>query len=167
MSASDSARDSLFAQFCEVTDLEEIFSSFTALCRETGVDSNSYDEVYPALKRALTAWKPASIWQLLDKRASLPEYDSQQACRGKRVLVVGAGPVGLRLAIEVALLGAKVDLVEKRGSFSRNNSLHLWPFLITDLRSLGTKKFYGKFATGSLDHICKFNSYMCKFNSYM
>ena len=72
-----------------------------------------------------------------------------------RVLVVGAGPVGLRAAIEAALLGAKVDLVEKRTDFSRNNSLHLWPFLINDLRALGAKKFYGKFASGNIDHICE------------
>ena len=153
--SSDLACDRLFAQFCEVTDLGEIFSSFRALCQETGADAESYEELYPALKRSLTAWKPQSIWQLLDQRAALPEYDSQLACRGRRVLVVGAGPVGLRLAVEAALLGARVDLVEKRDSFSRNNSLHLWPFLITDLRNLCAKKFYGKFASGSLDHICE------------
>ena len=151
----DQASDRLFAQFCEATTLDGIVSSFRALCEETGVGAISYDQFYPDLKRSLTAWKPQSIWQLLDKRAALPEYDSQLACCGKRVLVVGAGPVGLRLAIEVALLGAKVDVVEKRDSFSRNNSLHLWPFLITDLRNLGAKKFYGKFASGTLDHISK------------
>ena len=150
----DQTSDRLFAQFCEATTLDDIVSSFRALCEETGVGASSYNQLYLDLKRSLTTWKPQSIWQLLDKRAALPEFDSQLACCGKRVLVVGAGPVGLRLAIEVALLGAKVDVVEKRVSFSRNNSLHLWPFLITDLRNLGAKKFYGKFASGSLEHIC-------------
>eukprot|EP00061_Rhincodon_typus_P017587 g46345.t1 len=68
-------------------------------------------------------------------------------------LVLGAGPCGLRTAIELAFLGAKVIVVEKRESFSRNNVLHLWPFTIHDLRALGAKKFYGKFCSGSLDHI--------------
>lgn len=68
-------------------------------------------------------------------------------------LVVGAGPCGLRAAIELALLGACVVLLEKRDSFSRNNVLHLWPFTIHDLRALGAKKFYGRFCTGTLDHI--------------
>lgn len=68
-------------------------------------------------------------------------------------LVVGAGPCGLRVAIELALLGAHVVLLEKRDSFSRNNVLHLWPFTIHDLRMLGAKKFYGRFCTGMLDHI--------------
>ena len=148
-------RDRLFAQFSEATDLDQILSSFQALCQETQVDASGYESVYPSLKAGLTAWKPLSIWELLDARAKLAEYESQNACRGRRVLVVGAGPVGLRMAIEAALLGARVDLVEKRCSFSRSNSLHLWPFLITDLRNLGAKKFYGRFATGSLDHICR------------
>lgn len=70
--------------------------------------------------------------------------------------MVGAGPCGLRVAIELALLGARVVLVEKRDSFSRNNVLHLWPFTIHDLRALGAKKFYGRFCTGTLDHISEF-----------
>lgn len=36
---------------------------------------------------------------------------------------------------------------------SRNNVLHLWPFVIEDLRSLGAKKFFGKFCAGAIDHI--------------
>lgn len=70
-------------------------------------------------------------------------------------LVVGAGPCGLRAAVELALLGARVVLVEKRTKFSRHNVLHLWPFTIHDLRALGAKKFYGRFCTGTLDHISK------------
>lgn len=46
-------------------------------------------------------------------------------------------------------------LVEKRKKFSRHNVLHLWPFTIHDLRALGAKKFYGRFCTGTLDHISK------------
>lgn len=59
----------------------------------------------------------------------------------------------MRTAIELAFLGAKVVVVEKRDTFSRNNVLHLWPFTIHDLRGLGAKKFYGKFCAGSIDHI--------------
>ncbi|NXX53781.1 MICA2 monooxygenase, partial [Scopus umbretta] len=68
-------------------------------------------------------------------------------------LIIGGGPCGLRTAIELAFLGAKVVVVEKRDTFSRNNVLHLWPFTIHDLRGLGAKKFYGKFCAGSIDHI--------------
>ena len=68
---------------------------------------------------------------------------------------MGAGPVGLRLAIECALLGARCLVVEKRDRFSRHNVLHLWPYVITDLKNLGAKVFYGKFATGQIEHISK------------
>lgn len=50
-------------------------------------------------------------------------------------------------------MGAKVVVIEKRDSFSRNNVLHLWPYTIHDLRGLGAKKFYGKFCAGAIDHI--------------
>lgn len=73
-------------------------------------------------------------------------------------LVLGAGPCGLRTAIELSLLGAQVVVLEKREAFSRNNVLHLWPFSISDLRGLGAKTFYGKFCTGSLDHISEWLS---------
>lgn len=44
-------------------------------------------------------------------------------------------------------------VIEKRDRLSRNNVLHLWPFVIEDLRMLGAKKFFGKFCAGSIDHI--------------
>ncbi|VDP84900.1 unnamed protein product [Echinostoma caproni] len=34
-----------------------------------------------------------------------------------------------------------------------NNVLHLWPYLIEDLRALGAKTFFGKFCAGSIDHV--------------
>ena len=70
--------------------------------------------------------------------------------------MIGAGPCGLRSAIEAQLLGAKVVVVEKRDRISRNNVLHLWPFVIHDLRCLGAKKFFGRFCAGAIDHISKF-----------
>lgn len=72
-----------------------------------------------------------------------------------KVLIIGAGPCGLRTAIECAFLGAKTVIVEKRDRFSRNNVLHLWPYLISDLKNLGAKKFFGKFCAGTIDHISK------------
>lgn len=145
-----------FIDFSESSDLPVIHSSFTTLCNAIDIDPQCYNGFYKSLKSKLHQWKCKALWQMLDARASLPEYAHQSACAGRRVLVIGAGPVGLRLAIEVALLGAEVDVVEKRSSFSRNNVLHLWPFLIDDLRGLGAKRFYGKFCAGAIDHVCKF-----------
>ena len=61
----------------------------------------------------------------------------------------------MRLAIECSFLGCDVIIVEKRRYFSRNNVLHLWPFVIDDLKRLGAKKFYGSFCAGAIDHISK------------
>ena len=155
---SQCSAEQLFNQFCDSNDFREILQLFSSLCSQLEIDPNQYDGFYPLLKGSLTSWKATSLFQMLDARASLPEYNGQRACAGKRMLVVGAGPVGLRGAIELALLGARVDLVEKRPDFQRNNSLHLWPFLITDLRNLGAKKFYGKFASGAIDHVCEFSA---------
>lgn len=80
-------------------------------------------------------------------------------------LIIGAGPCGLRTAIDLSLLGAKVIVIEKRDAFSRNNVLHLWPFTIHDLRGLGAKKFYGKFCAGAIDHISKYNHFSCWISS--
>ena len=105
-------------------------------------------------------WKGERLLRTLLQRSSLPEHreyfgdNGDCICKGKRILVIGAGPVGLRFAIEAAFMGAQVDLVEMRDSFSRNNCLHLWPFLVEDLKSLEAKMFYGKFCSGQLDHIC-------------
>lgn len=144
-----------FTAFSDASNLKDIVSSFKSLCQEIGLDQeqNHYDNFYFSLKERLQQWRCMALWKLLDSRASLPEYSNSTACRGKRVLVIGAGPVGLRAAIEASLLGAMVDVVEKRDSFSRNNVLHLWPYLIDDLKSLGAKKFYGKFCAGAIDHI--------------
>ncbi len=79
----------------------------------------------------------------------------QPACQ---VLIVGAGPCGLRMAIEARLLGARVTVVEMRNYVTRNNVLHLWPSVIHDLKSIGTKLFFRRFCIGSIDHISKFLS---------
>ena len=151
-------QEDLFNQFHKSTDFQEILSTFQSLCNALDLDCNSNqhnNNFYAVLRKKLTAWRTRALYPLLDARAALPEYDNQQVCQGKRVLIVGAGPVGLRSAIEAALLGAAVDVVEKRTDFSRNNCLHLWPFVVTDLKNLGAKVFYSKFASGGIDHISK------------
>lgn len=67
-------------------------------------------------------------------------------------LIIGGGPCGLRTAIELQMLGGRhVVVIEKRDRFSRNNVLHLWPFVIADLKMLAAKKFYGKFCAGKVN----------------
>ncbi|KAK3597319.1 hypothetical protein CHS0354_010956 [Potamilus streckersoni] len=143
----------LFNNFVNSSTCKNILSSFTALCEAVGLKHADHRYFYRRLKSRINSWQAQSLWVKLDKRASHKEYRKQESCANTRVLIIGGGPCGLRTAIEVALLGGKAVVLEKRDRFSRNNVLHLWPFLITDLRNLGAKKFFGKFCAGAIDHI--------------
>ncbi|XP_063052869.1 F-actin-monooxygenase mical2b isoform X2 [Engraulis encrasicolus] len=143
----------LFETFIQASTCKGTLQAFNILCRQLDLDPSDYSAFYRNLKRAVTSWKATPLWNKLDKRASHKEYKKGTACPDTRCLIIGGGPCGLRTAIELALLGAKVVLIEKRDSFSRNNVLHLWPYTIHDLKELGAKKFYGKFCAGAIDHI--------------
>ncbi|XP_039941275.1 F-actin-monooxygenase MICAL1 isoform X1 [Hirundo rustica] len=142
----------IFERFLRAGECREVLGCFVELCQQLGLQGTGL-QLYHGLKAALNYWNAKALWSKLDKKAGHKDYDQGTACAGTKCLVVGAGPCGLRAAIELALLGARVVLLEKRDSFSRNNVLHLWPFTIHDLRALGAKKFYGRFCTGTLDHI--------------
>eukprot|EP00095_Tigriopus_kingsejongensis_P008831 maker-scaffold280_size224562-snap-gene-1.14 protein:Tk08831 transcript:maker-scaffold280_size224562-snap-gene-1.14-mRNA-1 annotation:"protein-methionine sulfoxide oxidase mical isoform x2" len=143
----------IFDRFCNASTLKSILKSHRYLCEVLRVKPGPVPYFYPRLKSKLKTWKAQALWTKFDKRASHKVYKGGKVCAGQRVLVIGAGPCGLRTAIEAQLLGAKVVVIEKRDRFSRNNVLHLWPYNIVDLRGLGAKKFYGKFCAGAIDHI--------------
>ncbi|KAK6034795.1 hypothetical protein COOONC_27700 [Cooperia oncophora] len=142
----------LFDNFIVASTFRSIQNSFYQLCVALDIDPTDAINVYRKL-RLLNDWKAQKLWKLLDKKWELAEYKKQRAGELLNVLVIGAGPCGLRSAIECALLGCRVVLVEQRDRFSRNNVLHLWEFVIQDLKSLGAKIFYPKFCTGSIEHI--------------
>ncbi|XP_030282403.1 protein-methionine sulfoxide oxidase mical3a isoform X3 [Sparus aurata] len=143
----------LFDNFVQASTCKGTLKAFQELCDHLEVKPTESRIFYHKLKSKLNYWKAKALWAKLDKRAALKEYKKGRACANSKCLIIGAGPCGLRTAIELAFLGAKVVLLEKRDAFSRNNVLHLWPFTIQDLRGLGAKKFYGKFCAGAIDHI--------------
>ncbi|XP_062418865.1 protein-methionine sulfoxide oxidase mical3a isoform X3 [Pungitius pungitius] len=143
----------LFDNFVQGTTCKGTLKAFQELCDHLEVKPCEYRVFYHKLKSKLNYWKAKALWAKLDKRASQKEYKKGRVCANSKCLIIGAGPCGLRTAIELGFLGAKVVLLEKRDAFSRNNVLHLWPFTIQDLRGLGAKKFYGKFCAGAIDHI--------------
>ncbi|XP_015193670.2 F-actin-monooxygenase mical2b-like isoform X3 [Lepisosteus oculatus] len=143
----------LFENFVQASTGKGTIQAFNILCRQLELDPLDFKSFYAKLKSKVTTWKAKALWNKLDKRASHKEYKKGNACTGTKCLIIGGGPCGLRTAIELALLGAKVVVIEKRDTFSRNNVLHLWPYTIHDLRGLGAKKFYGKFCAGAIDHI--------------
>lgn len=89
-------------------------------------------------------WKAKRLWEKLDTRCTRADYASR-ACgetsrlRDQLVVVVGAGPCGLRLAIELTMLGARVTVVERRQEFTRLNQLHLWSWCGEEIKDLGAR----------------------------
>ncbi|XP_060047358.1 F-actin-monooxygenase MICAL3 isoform X7 [Erinaceus europaeus] len=143
----------LFDRFVQATTCKGTLKAFQELCDHLDLKPRDYRSFYHKLKSKLNYWKAKALWAKLDKRGSHKDYKKGKACTNTKCLIIGAGPCGLRTAIDLSLLGAKVVVIEKRDAFSRNNVLHLWPFTIHDLRGLGAKKFYGKFCAGAIDHI--------------
>ncbi|XP_065222209.1 F-actin-monooxygenase Mical isoform X2 [Planococcus citri] len=143
----------LFDKFCGAATLKTILCNYRNLCEILNLKPTNFPQFYPKLKSKLCSWRAQALWNKFDKRANHKCYNRGKACPNTRVLIIGAGPCGLRAAIEAQLLGAKVVVIEKRDRMTRNNVLHLWPFVIHDLRALGAKKFFGKFCAGSIDHI--------------
>ncbi|XP_023406606.2 F-actin-monooxygenase MICAL2 isoform X1 [Loxodonta africana] len=143
----------IFQNFVQAPTCKGTLQAFNILTRHLDLDPLDHRNFYSKLKSKVTTWKAKALWHKLDKRGSHKEYKRGKSCMNTKCLIIGGGPCGLRTAIELAYLGAKVVVVEKRDTFSRNNVLHLWPFTIHDLRGLGAKKFYGKFCAGSIDHI--------------
>ena len=120
-------------------------------------------ELYHALKSALAPrlnFRVGKIFPTLDARlAAAHKLRSsvgglQGALPAYRVLVCGAGPVGLRSAVEAAMLGLEVLVVEKRASFSRANIITTWDETMADLLALGAKIYRPNLcSTGNPKHV--------------
>ncbi|PRP77567.1 protein MICAL-3-like [Planoprotostelium fungivorum] len=131
------------------------FNEYRDLCLQSaGKEKIEYG---PALSELLFEQTPIAanyllkrVWETINNRKHSSEYQSSD-CSHVKALVVGAGISGLRTAIEFALLGCRVTVIEKRLEFTRLNILHMWPFVVQDLRALGAKEFWGKFGIGGLD----------------
>ena len=111
----------------------------------------------------MKSWKGINLLdKLIAKSENAVYYPTRKAAhtlkkgvrvsKGKKCLIIGAGPCGIRAAIEMAFLGGDVHVIDSRKEFFRNNILHLWPFCIADLKALGAKSFFGKFCSGAIDH---------------
>ncbi|KAL4158464.1 hypothetical protein PRNP1_004240 [Phytophthora ramorum] len=139
-----------FKSFDAAQNLIETLSSFNKLLTECGLSGVKVDEpwrVYNHIKAGVYSklgFRHKQLFKLLDARFNLDVYKRKPAAK-KRVCIIGAGPVGLRAAVETALLGGQVVVLEKRKHFSRENILHLWPWVVQDLTALGAKVFFPSF----------------------
>lgn len=78
------------------------------------------------------------LWERLDARLTGADY-RERPLSDHNAVVVGAGPVGLRAALELRLLGAEVVVLERRRAFDRVNRLHLWRWCGEDLKGWAAK----------------------------
>jgi len=155
----------LFETFRTAEDPRDIFSSFVDLLRRASPQQFTLaegEQVTSGTLRsphwsALTSrfpyehvrlllgshWKAKQLWKKLDERVARPGYTSSLCSEGRlsgrHAVIVGAGPSGLRAAIEMRLLGAKVTVLEQRERFTRLNRLHLWSWCGEDLKALGAR----------------------------
>mmetsp|Transcript_19189 Transcript_19189/g.55705 ORF Transcript_19189/g.55705 Transcript_19189/m.55705 type:complete len:807 (+) Transcript_19189:42-2462(+) len=114
-------------------------------------------------------WKWPRMWQRFDEierrgtafregeRLNFGMPNKNPNITPQRVLVVGGGPIGLRLAIELRMGGHLVTVFEKRreirddsgnlqqlGFTNRINRPHMWPFVRNDLLKLNGKDFMSR-----------------------
>jgi len=127
----------------EFVDATRAFSTLEDAVREVGNDS-----VLETLRKV----GHFKIKQLLEKLSG--SLDLETPLRGKSVVIIGAGPGGLRTGIQAASLGADVKIIERRPQFTRHNVLKLWPGVVDDLLSLGLKVFLPTFSTSGSEKIC-------------
>ncbi|RNA17229.1 hypothetical protein BpHYR1_005157, partial [Brachionus plicatilis] len=129
-----------FESFVRSNSSRQIKKTFDSLLDQLGIDGRQVHAegaepagrgrrtrlLYKLIEARTDYWKSNELWKKYDERAAGPEYAnrSQGSARPLRVLIVGSGPVGLRLSVECALLGFQCTVVEKRDRFSRNNPEH-------------------------------------------
>ncbi|KAE9277493.1 hypothetical protein PR003_g28775 [Phytophthora rubi] len=141
---------STFKAFTSAQDLGDTLTAFRDLLRDCRLNDVKMEEpwhLYYQIKAAVYSklgFRKKQLFKLLDARFNVDVYKQKPAAK-KRVCIVGAGPVGLRAAVELALLGSHVSVLEKRTKFSRENMLHLWPWVVQDMASLGAKILFPKF----------------------
>jgi hypothetical protein len=132
---------------------EEILSSIQSLWGVCEVRSLSASSCLSTVRQVLESVENDNyinmrLFDVLQSYLDQPQF-AQQPCKGRKVLIVGAGPVGLRLAIELCALGAEVHVVEQRKDFSRLNVLKLWHWVVQDVGvALAGKIWDSGFATG-------------------
>jgi hypothetical protein len=128
----------------DVEPITEAFQNIKNLIPQHQTTTAFYPTVRDAISPAVT-FVIRRLFQTLDERWNFYAGDRQKVLARKNVLVSGGGPCGLRSAVELALLGFNVTLVEKRTFFSRHNILKTWTPTVEDLISLGFKTYFPNF----------------------
>jgi hypothetical protein len=149
--SGDSRQGLLKAAWCSfmaANEVLEVVAAYTNLRTLCNVADDAFgDAAFEPVRRATLA-EPSGVpanaitlLQYLDDRRKT--YPSPGPSVAPRVVISGAGPCGLRAAVEAALLGMRAHVVEKRATFSRVNILMLWPQTADDMVGHGARECPG------------------------
>lgn len=107
--------------------------------------------------------KSAKIYEEFLKRRDEYREDNKKIYPQERnILIIGAGPAGLRMAIEAAFLKFNnIVVAEKKNFFDRTEILEAWPFDLVDLRDLGIRDLYKEFGVHGHDLISTKRLQLC------
>jgi len=107
--------------------------------------------------------KSAKIYEeFLKKKEEYHEDNKKPYPQERNILIIGAGPAGLRMAIEAAFLKFNnIVVAEKKSFFDRNEILEAWPFDLIDLRDLGVRDLHREFGVHGHDLISTKRLQLC------
>jgi len=107
--------------------------------------------------------KSAKIYEeFLKKKEEYREDNKKPYPQERNILIIGAGPAGLRMAIEAAFLKFNnIVVAEKKSYFDRNEILEAWPFDLIDLRDLGVRDLHREFGVHGHDLISTKRLQLC------
>ena len=111
--------DAIYDKLVAADDMADTIKYFGKLCDALDINPKNHKTVFTTLKAKLKSWKYQNLFNKLEKRSKHVDYKNKP-CAKTKVLIIGAGPVGLRLAIECAFLGAHVTVIEKRNKYRKS-----------------------------------------------
>ena len=147
-----------FATFLTASRAADVQRAFESLLTSLGVGSappplarlaEMLEPMLPFRSRSLLHMLVA--WRAAHARPGPPnsERSSPVPPTKLRVVLIGAGPIGLRTAIELAAIGAEVTVLERRDSFNRLQIVRLWDYVEQDLIEMGVKIIDPSIFTGA------------------
>lgn len=144
--------DALFAEFLLCATIEVAATRFTQLRRICGLEQEkNYGGAhlfFEKLQEKLHGWRGKRLFDPLTELQQSPMLVSKPL-KNLRVLIVGAGLAGLRTAIEAAMAGASVTMLEEEVSGNYGfNVVELWDCTVEDLKRLAFNVFDPSFAVG-------------------
>ena len=125
----------------DAIDVSDTLNSFAAIksgCKSEKGYSAFRNFLFPSL-----TFRQGRLFECLDIKVKSTKPIVQDF--NDEMIISGAGPCGLRAAVEASLLGYKVTVVELRSEFSRHNIIKTWRCTINDLMGLGLSHYYPAF----------------------